>query len=159
MPHLCSLCATDDSTAEHRTDDGIRYVVCTDRSHGPDGYVWEVPPPPGRSMRGDGLGAELAIWDKLLELFVADEDFVPYGDVEERLFDRHAAEARTLLHRYGHKFRDPDHPSGRYSMSAYLASRLKELEREGHLDLVFRPALGPWAYNGVISHWRLARPG
>jgi hypothetical protein len=66
-------------------------------------------------------------------------------------------DATTLLHRYGHKFRDPEHPSGRYSMSVYLASRLKELEREEHLDLVFRPATKAWAYNGDISHWRLRR--
>ena len=158
MPHLCSLCATDDSTTEYRNDDGVRYVVCTDRSHGSDGYAWEVPPPPGRSARGDGLGAELGIWDKLLELFDPDEDYVSYGVVEDRLFECYPTEATTLLRRYGHKFRDPDHPSTRYSMSVYLSSRLKDLEKEGHLDLVFRPATKAWAYNGVISHWRLARP-
>ena len=157
MPHLCPLCASDDLTAESRTHDGVQFVVCTDRSHGADGYVWEPTPPPGRSTRGDGLGAELEIWDKLLELFDPAEDFVAYGDIEDRLFHRYPTEAQTLLHRYGHKFRGAEHPSSQYSMSAYLASRLKELEREGHLQLAWRPATGDWAHNGVISHWRLSR--
>ena len=157
MPHLCPLCATDDYTSESRTDDGVRFVVCTDRSHGPDGYVWEPSPPPGRSQRGDGLGAELGIWDKLLELFSSEEDYIPYGEVEDRLFDRYPEEAGTLLQRYGHKFRDPDHPSSQYSMSAYLASRLRELANEGHLQLTWRQATGPWAHNGVISHWRMTQ--
>lgn len=157
MPHLCNLCVSDESTSEGRNEDGVRYVICTDRSHGPDGYVWEPAPPPGRSTRGDGLGAELGIWDKLLELFEPEEEFVAYGVIEDRLFDRYPSEAATLLHRYGHKFRDADHLSGQYSMSAYLASRLRELEREGSLQLQWQPASGPWAHNGIISHWRLAR--
>lgn len=159
VPHLCPLCARDESTTEDQTDDGVRYVACTDRSHGPDGYVWEPSPPPGRSLRGDGLGSELGIWDKLLELFEPGADFVAYGEMEDRFVDRFPSDAQLLLHRYGHKFRDPDHKAGRYSMSVYLSCRLRELNKEGQLELAFREATGDWAYNGVISHWRLARPG
>jgi hypothetical protein len=39
-------------------------------------------------------------------------------------------------------------------MSAYFASRLRELANEGLLDLTWREATGNWSYNGVISHWR-----
>jgi hypothetical protein len=156
MPHLCPLCATDDHTTSRRTKDGVRFVVCADSSHGDDGFVWE-PSPPGRSRRGDGLGAELGIWNKLLELLDPAEDFVPYGVVEDRLFEQYPNDARLLLHRYGHKFRDPEHPSTQYSMSAYLASRLRELHQEGALELRWDAATGPWEHNGVISHWRLAR--
>lgn len=39
-------------------------------------------------------------------------------------------------------------------MSAYLASRLRELEREGHLELSWAKAEGPWFHNGIISQWR-----
>jgi len=148
---------TTRSTSEGRTDDGIRFVVCTHRSHGPDGFVWEPSAPPGKSIRNDGLGAELSIWDRLLELFDEDEDFIPYGEVEDRLFEKYPDIAEKLLRRYGHKFRDPAFPSSQYSMSAYLASRLRELEKEGALQLTWRPATGEWAHNGVISHWRLTR--
>jgi hypothetical protein len=97
---------------------------------------------------------ELQIWDKLLELFPGGEDFLDYGSVEDRFIERFPSEAALLRDRYGHRWRYPDHPSTQYSMSAYLASRLRELEREGQLDLDWRPATGPWVYNGIISHWR-----
>ncbi len=154
MPAFCPLCASDDHTKEDRTDDGRVFAVCADPEHGSDGYVWEPTPPGGRSLRGDGLGAELGIWDKLLECVPADGHVHPYGDVEDRFFERYPEEAQQLLERYGHKWRDADYPSGHYSMSAYVASRLRELEKEGHLALTWEPATGRWAHNGVISHWR-----
>lgn len=144
-------------TASYRTDDGIAFAVCTDRSHGDGGYVWEPSQAGKTSQRSDGLGAELAIWDKLLVLLDPTEDFVPYGVVEDRLFERYPDDASTLLNRYGHKFRDAEHPSTQYSMSAYLASRLRELNQEGAVDLKWDKAVGPWAHNEVISHWRLAQ--
>ena len=61
---------------------------------------------------------------------------------------------RTLMLRYGHCWRYPDHRSGQYSMSSYLAARLKELEKEGALELTWGPAAGEWSYNSVISHWQ-----
>jgi hypothetical protein len=42
----------------------------------------------------------------------------------------------------------------RFALSAYLASRLKELVREGELDLSWDKAEGEWSHNGIISHWR-----
>jgi hypothetical protein len=76
-----------------------------------------------------------------------------YGEVEDRFIAKYPEAASVLLHRYGHRWRDPEHPSGQYSMSSYLASRLRELANEGHLELSWDKARGPWAYNGVISHW------
>ena len=153
MPVLCPLCARDDDTQTHRRDDGIKFAVCLDRSHGPEGFVWEPTPPPGRSMRSEGLGSELGIWDKLLEV-VGPGEFQSYGVVEDRFVERFPEETRILAERFGHRWRFPDHPSSQYSMSAYLASRLKELEREGHLDLKWDKAEGQWAHNGIISQWR-----
>ena len=153
MPAFCPLCASDDHTSQGKTPDGIAFAVCHDPSHGADGYVWE-PWVPKRSLRSDGIGAELDIWDKLLECVPDDGAFHSYGDIEEALFGRYPAEATVLLHRYGHKLRDPAHPSNQYSMSAYLGSRLRELHDEGLLDLAWEPATGSWAHNGVISHWK-----
>jgi hypothetical protein len=154
--HYCSLCGSDESTEEKQTPDGRRFVTCSDRSHGKEPWVWEPTDPKQGSSRHDGLGAELGIWDKLLECFTPGEGFVAYGEIEDRFLIAFPDEAHRLLLAYGHRWRDPDHPATQYSMSAYLASRLKELEREGHLALSWGPALGPWAYNEVISHWRLA---
>jgi hypothetical protein len=153
MPVLCPLCVLDDYTQTHDRDDGITYVVCLNGSHGPDGFVWEPTPPPGRSHRSDGLGAELAIWDKLLEVVEAGE-FQSYGLVEDRFVERFPEETRILAEKFGHRWRFPEHPSTQYSMSAYLASRLKELEREGHLELSWDQAEGEWSHNGIISQWR-----
>lgn len=153
MPVLCPLCARDDDTSTYNRDDGINYAVCLDRSHGPDGVVWEPTPPPGRSFRSDGLGADLDIWDKLLEV-VEPGEFQSYGVVEDSFVERFPQETRILAERFGHRWRYPEFPSTQYSMSACLAARLKELEREGHLDLAWEKAEVPWAHNGIISHWR-----
>lgn len=128
--------------------------MCIDRSHGSEPYVWEPPPAPGRYQRGDGLGSELDIWDKVMECVPSDGAVHPYGEVEERFIERYPTEARTLLRRYGHRWKYPEHRAGQYSMSSYLAARLKELDKEGLLELTWGPALGEWSYNNVISHWR-----
>ena len=157
MPVLCPLCVRDDDTKILQRDDGITYGVCLDRSHGPDGFVWEPAPPPGRSFRSEGLGADLAIWEKLLEVVEAGE-YQSYGLVEDRFVERFPAETLILAERFGHRWRFPEHPSTQYSMSAYLAARLKELEREGELDLSWDQAEGEWSHNGIISHWRRKGP-
>ena len=85
-------------------------------------------------------------------------DFQSYGDSEDEFFRRYPSDATLLLRRYGHRWRDDHHKSTQYSMSAYLASRLRELANEGQLELRFLPARDPWTYNGVISHWRRPLP-
>jgi hypothetical protein len=155
MPAFCPLCAADDHTSEGVTEDGIRYAVCRDPSHGDDGFTWEPSPPPGSGARGGGLGAELGIWDKLLECVPPGVDYMPYGTVEDAFFARFPTEAEVLLQRYGHRWRDPAHRSATgFSMSVYLSARLKELSQEGRLDVRWGPAEGPWSYNGIISYWR-----
>jgi hypothetical protein len=155
MVAYCSLCASDEATSSHVTDDGIAYAVCADSSHGEGGYIWEPHQPgQGHSRSSEGIGAEIGIWDKLLTLFEPGEDFVSYGDVEERFLDRYPTEFTLLLHRYGHKWRDPDYPSTQYSMSSYLAGRLRDLANEDQLDLTWRPAEGKWKHNEIISHWK-----
>ena len=157
MPVLCPLCARDDETQTHHRDDGITYAVCLDRSHGPDGFVWEPTPLQGRSFRPDGLGADLAIWDKLFEVVEAGE-YQSYGLVKDRFVERFPEETRIVAERFGHRWRFPEHPSTQYSMSAYLPPRLKELEREGELDLTWEKAESQWSHNGIISHWRRPHP-
>lgn len=158
MPAFCPLCAKDDRTETHELDDGSSYAICFHSSHGTDGYIWEPSPSmTGTSKRSEGIGAELDVWNKLLECFEDNADYVSYGEIEDRFFARHAEEASTLLHRYGHRWRDTKHRAGQYSMSAYLALRLRDLEKDDHLDLRWGPAEGPWKYNEVISYWRIRR--
>ncbi len=57
VPALCPLCALDEYTSAQKTGDGIKYVVCSNPSHGTDGFVWEPTQPRAESHRGDGLGA------------------------------------------------------------------------------------------------------
>jgi hypothetical protein len=158
MPAFCPLCASDDRTETHKADDGTPFAVCLHPSHGRDGYLWEpTSSSAGTSHRSGGLGAEIDVWDKLISCFESDEDFISYGQVEDRFFARYPADASLLRHRYGHRWRDPEHRSGQYSMSAYLALRLRELEKDGLLELEWGPATGPWAYNEIISQWRVSR--
>jgi hypothetical protein len=154
MPAFCSLCVSDDYTSEGVTNDGRRYVVCANtREHGADGYVWEpTVEKPGRT-RGDGLGAELDIWDKLLECVTADGVAHAYGEVEDIFFERYPDDAGFLQERYGHRWRGGKRTETQFSMSAYLSGRLRDLNREGALELSWGPAEGPWSYNGIISYW------
>jgi hypothetical protein len=156
MPAFCSLCAADDHTSEGVTEDGTKFAVCLDPSHGEGGYTWEPRQPGGGGSRqGGGLGAELGIWEKLLDSVPLGDDFLSYGVVEDAFLEHHPIEGRVLGERYGHRWR-PDMPrtTSSYSMSVYLSTRLRELSREGLLDVRWGPAEGPWSYNGIISYWR-----
>ncbi len=159
MPAFCPLCASDERTTEGVTVDGQRYATCSDPSHGAEPFTWEPYEPQRNRTRGrssDGIGAELGIWDKLLECLPTGDGALSYGEVEDRFLDRFPTEWNLLIDRYGHRWRHPDKPSGQYSVSVFLASRLRELADEGLLELTWLPATGPWAYNGVISHWKRA---
>jgi hypothetical protein len=157
MPAFCPLCASDENTVEEITEDGRMFAVCSDASeHGVDGFVWEPTPTKLSNTRGDGLGNELEIWDKLLECVPVDGSSHPYGDVEGRLFERYPGEARVLQERYGHRWREGKKSVNQFSMSVYLAARLSELADEKLLIKTYGPAEGPWSYNGIISHWERA---
>jgi len=154
MIAFCPLCASDERTTQSTTEDGRRFAVCAHPDHGAEGFVWDPFIEARNSSRGDGLGAELDIWDKLLECVPADGETHPYGAVEDRLIERYPAESAVVQERYGHRWRDGKKSVNQFSMSAYLAARLSELADEGVLVKTFGPATGPWAYNSVISYWK-----
>jgi hypothetical protein len=76
-----------------------------------------------------------------------------YGEVEDRFFILYPTEANLLHERYGHRWRDGNKSANQFSMSVYLAGRLRELATEEAVDLTWGPAEGPWSYNGIISYW------
>jgi hypothetical protein len=101
----------------------------------------------------------LTIWDKLLDCVYPGEDFIPYGTVEDRFSEKYPGDMRQLIGLYGHRWRDPQHPSSRFSASVYLGGRLSELAKAGLLEQQWGPAEGPWAYNGTYQWWRKPRHG
>ena len=150
----CGVCASEDYTSAEQNEKGATYFVCSNPFHGEESLTWE---PPGRSkiqISAGGIGAKLTIWDKLYECVPEGADFVPYGVVEDGLADRYPDELQLLINEYGHRWRDPNHPSNRYSASVYLGARLAELSKEGLLEHKSGPATGNWAYNGTYEWWR-----
>jgi hypothetical protein len=145
---------SDEYTSEGVEPEGQRYVVCANvREHGVDGYRWNPTPLNRKGPSRGGLGAELDIWDKLLECIPADGVTHPYGEVEDQLFERYPVDATLLQERFGHVWREGKRSENQYTMSVYLALRLSELAKEGAVDLSWGPAEGPWAYNGTYSYW------
>lgn len=158
MIAFCPLCSSDEYTSLDTDPDGKQFAQCSNaKEHGADGYAWIPSSPSGseRGTRSDGLGIELGVWDKLLECVPTDGEFHSYGEVEDTFFALYPREVSTLQNRYGHRWREGAKSDGTYSMSVYLALRLSELRREGVLEATWLPAEGEWAYNGVISHWRV----
>ena len=107
-------------------------------------------------LTGDEIpAAEAARIGLILECVPDDGVFHSYGDVEDAFFERYPTEAGRLQSLYGHRWRDGQKSKNQYSMSAYLSLRLRDLQKEQVLDVTWLPAEGPWAYNGIISHWRV----
>ena len=154
MPIYCPVCASEDYASEQAEPDGEKYFWCTNEDvHGVDGYRWSSAPRTTRKPDRGGLGAELDIWDKLLECIPADAEAHSYGEVEDVFFERYPKDAEFLQERYGHAWREGKKSENQYSMSVYLSLRLSELAKEGSVQLTWGPAEGPWSYNGVISYW------
>lgn len=96
MLAFCPLCASDDATKHDRASDGRVFAVCHAKEHGSEGFVWEPTLSGKHSTRGDGLGSELDIWDKLLECIPVDGVPHSYGEVEDVFFERYSANAALL---------------------------------------------------------------
>ena len=130
-----------------------KYAACMARDHGENGFVWEPTIERRSTTRGDGLGADLDIWDKLLECVPGVGVAHAYGVAEDAFFERYPTEASLLQDRYGHRWREGKKSAHQYSMSSFLPARLSELADETFLVKRFGPAEGPWAYSAQISHW------
>ena len=77
--------------------------MCAARYHGAEPYACEPTLTERTTIRGDGLGSELDIWDRVLECVPADGAVHPYGDVEDRIFANHPGDAAILQEWYGHR--------------------------------------------------------
>lgn len=90
MPTYCGVCLSEEFTVKETAADGSLYFVCSNSFHDePRVWVPTARVAAGRRRSGEGLGAELGVWDKLFECVPAGPAFVPYGDVEDAFVARY----------------------------------------------------------------------
>lgn len=127
--------------------------TCTRTDHvasGPFSWISSPPPPSGTDLTGIaeelGLGVEIPA---ALKEFTG--KWVEYGVLERAYALANPKDWAFLVDRYGHKAI----ADKRYTVSAFLAAALGNLERAG--VVAFHPgrATGRWSYNGTISYWSL----
>jgi hypothetical protein len=149
---VCPLCGHDDDVSTMPLPGGDQWQYsCTDHT---EPYVWIVKAEPRLSER-NGITAELGLYDDLPRCLMPDEPFVEHGVIEYRYkLLRPDVYFDELLPRYGHVANGPR----RYSTTAFIASALGRLAREGDLTRTKGPATGCFAYNGRVGYWAHA-PG
>ncbi|MFC7500605.1 hypothetical protein ACOACQ_19100 [Nocardioides sp. CPCC 206347] len=117
---------------------------------GPFSWINSPPPPPGTDLSGIaeelGLGVEIPA---VLHQFVG--TWIEYGVFERAYALANPKDWAFLIDRYGHTALAPK----RYTVSAFLAATLGNLDRAGVVKYHSGPATGHWSYNGTISYWSL----
>jgi hypothetical protein len=127
--------------------------TCTRTDHvtpGPFTWISSPPPPPGTDLSGIaedlGLGVEIPA---VLKDFAG--QWIEYGVFERAYALANPKDWAFLMDRYSHTAVAPK----RYTVSAFLAATLGNLERAGVVAFHSGPATGRWSYNGTISYWSL----
>src|SRR3954454_7507426 len=150
---VCPLHAFEEIDGAWISSDVGWQFTCPRADHVPPGpYTWlsAPPPPPGTELSGIadelGLGVEIPA---VLKQF--DGTWVEYGVFEQAYAVSHPKEWNFLIERYGHTAIAPK----QYTVSAFLAATLGNLQRAGAIEFHSGPATGRWAYNGTISWWAL----
>lgn len=117
---------------------------------GPFTWFGSPPPPPGTDLSGIaeelGLGVELPA---VLKQFAG--TWVEYGLDERAYALSNPKDWSFLVDRYSHSAVAPK----QYTVSAFLAATLGNLERAGVVVFHSGRATGRWSYNGSISYWTL----
>ncbi len=117
---------------------------------GPFTWISSPPPPPGTDLNGIaddlGLGVEIPA---VLKEFAG--QWIEFGVFERAYALANPQDWAFLMDRYSHTAVAPK----RYTVSAFLAATLGNLERAGIVAFHSGPATGRWAYNRTISYWSL----
>jgi hypothetical protein len=149
---VCPLCALDDPDLVSFAVEGPELWRFTCVNHRP-AYSWVTS---GDSavdeIGGQGIAAELGVYDDLLSLFATPGPFQEWGIVEHRYAELRPTIYRDLVSRYSHTALGPT----KYSTSAFLGQAAGTLARQEHLALRFVDATGYWSYNGRISAFTLS---
>ncbi len=148
---VCHLCGNDEEiTVTGLAIPGRWLYICSaiGKFH-VEPYQWNIPCEQPLAA-GDGITAELGLYDDLPRCVTPGEPWVEYGIVEHR-YKRLRPDVYydELLPRYGHTKIGPK----RFTTSSFIAAALGHLERDGILAWSQTKATGYWAYNGVISSW------
>jgi hypothetical protein len=103
-------------------------------------------------LGGQGVAAELGVYDDLLTVLSDADQFQEWGIIEHCYAELRPSIYRELVSRYSHTALGPTH----YSVSAFLSLAASKLAGQGHLTLRFVAATGYWSYNSVISAFALS---
>jgi hypothetical protein len=149
------LCVQDDRVVVEAEGEGLFRFTCIDETQDMHPFVWWTRH--GVKLHGlpqEGVGYDLGVYETLLGLFTPQDGYLEYGVVEDRFAASDPVAYRRLVDRYSHtaKERPLD-----YSASAFLASALGLLGREGLLRYRSTKATGYWSYNSRVFAW--AVPG
>lgn len=149
---VCPLCASQDSfDPPVRLADGIWQFVC----RGPHAlYVFDVQPSNDLAAYPEGLAADLGLYDDLPKCITDETTYVEYGIVEYRYGLAHPKEYGQLVATYGRRSQGKGKT---YTASAFIASTLGRIARDGVLRFEFGKGTGYWSYDDPISYW--APPG
>lgn len=149
---LCPRCGTeDDVVVVAHGPDAWRYTCSADTRHHAEPVSWTVDVPDERADRRSGIGAELGVYDVLLDC-IRPGEVVEYGVVEHRFAALAPHAYRELVGRYGHA----SLADTRYSASMFLAGALGQLRDEGLLRKSVVKGTGYWSYLSTVSAWALA---
>lgn len=149
---VCPLCGDDDSiTVMPALEASGWRFTCVGRSHASP-YQWEVEAQASALDRRDGIGAEWGVYDDLLHCLEPGAPFVEHGVVEHRYKLAHPdIYLDLMIPRWGHVAQGPR----KYSVTAFLASILGILSREGLVCQRSGPATGFFHYDGTMAYWAL----
>ncbi|MGQ0823772.1 MAG: hypothetical protein ACT4OX_01870 [Actinomycetota bacterium] len=144
---VCPLCSLDDYLDYVPLADDVWEVTCSNSMH-PE-WVWSPTPEYPTGSIAEGIAADLDLFRKLPAV-VSEDSFDEYGIVEYRFGIAHPSDYAELLALYGHRAQALRRP---HTMSAFLARVLRQLQRDGDLDLMWGKGTGYWRYLDTVSYW------
>lgn len=150
---ICPQHALDELDGVWVSDEVGTQFTCTRTDHvepGPFTWFSSPPPPPGADISGIAadLGLDVEI-PAVLQQF--NRQWVEHGVFEHAYALAHPKDWAFLMDRYGHTAV----ATKQYTVSAFLAATLANLDRRGAVAFHAGPATGRWAYNSTISYWSL----
>lgn len=150
---VCPLHAFEEVDGINISEEVGWEFTCPRQDHIPPGpYTWLSVPPPAPGTELTGIAADFGLHVELpLALSHFTGTWVEYGVLEREYALHNPNDWERLVERYGHTAIG----AKRYTVSAFLASTLGHLQRQGAVDLHMGPATGRWDYNRQTSWWSL----
>ena len=152
---LCPRCSTEDRVSVETLGPMLwRYTCARSCRQHAEAFSWDGKTPDGPIdvEQTYNKAEDLGLPNDLLVCLNAGDPFVEYGVVEYTYATSVNPKVYAdLVKDYVHTALAPK----QYTASAFIASTLGRMQKEGSLAYRSGPATGFWAYNGVISYWSL----